>query len=300
MLDGRADDVLALFDVAEPPDLHAWGQLDGSETRYNFTGRAIGPLHFLGFPLDQGSVSCVVEGTTVKMDQINFSAAGGTGHMRATLAGPMGERRLGFDLFGSGMKLSRAIHAFEEYEALSTGKPYSPSPDGKFVRKAGNSQLDFSVSAQGLPGDLKSFTGSGNASLTGAELGEVHLFGLLSQVLSGLTLNFSSLKLDAVRTSFQLRDGVAYFPDLKVTGPSAVIDGRGRYSYAARTLELSWNSASPERWPTQNGRSISPARCPAPTPPICGLHRPSRNHLDRSRSGTLSSSLPNAVIRFRG
>jgi len=238
MLEGRADDVLALVEVSEPPDIHAWGTLDGSETRYNFTGRALSPLHFLSFPIDQGSFSCVVEGTTVKMDQINFSAAGGTGRMRATLAGPLGERRLGFDLFGNGMKLNRAIHAFEEYEALSTGKPYAPSPDGKFVRKAGSSQLDFSLSAQGLPGDLQSFAGSGNASLTGAELGEVHLFGLLSQVLSGLTLSFSSLKLDAVRTSFQLRDGVAYFPDLKVTGPSAVIDGRGRYSYMARTLDF--------------------------------------------------------------
>jgi len=238
MLEGRANDVIAMLAVTQPPDLHAWGTLDGSETRYRFTGRAVTPLHFLNFPLAQGSVSGAVEGTDVKLEQIDFSAAGGTGRMRATLAGAPGARRLGFDLFVNDARLSSVIHAFEEFDALNAGKPYVPTPDGKFVRKAGGSQLDLSLSAQGTPGDLNTFVGSGNAALTGAELGEVHLFGVLSQVLSGLTLSFSSLKLDAVRTGFQVRDGQAYFPDVKVTGPSAVIDGRGKYTYATRSLDF--------------------------------------------------------------
>jgi hypothetical protein len=238
MLEGRADDVIAMFAVTQPPDLHAWGVLDGSETHYGFTGSAATPLHFLNFPLDQANVAGSVEGTDVKLDQINFVAAGGTGRMRALVTGRPDARRLGFDLFVNNAGLAHVIHTFEEFDALNAGKPYVPTPDGKFVRKAGNSQLNFSLSAQGTPGDIASFVGSGNAALTGAELGEVHLFGVLSQVLSGLTLSFSSLKLDAVRTSFQVRDGVAYFPDVKVTGPSAVIDGRGRYTYETRALDF--------------------------------------------------------------
>ncbi|MES1168367.1 MAG: AsmA-like C-terminal region-containing protein, partial [Oleiharenicola lentus] len=85
---------------------------------------------------------------------------------------------------------------------------------------------------------VASFNGTGNASLTGAELGEVRLFGLLSQVLSGLSLSFSSLKLDAVRTSFTVDNGTAHFPDVKVTGPSAVIDARGNYSFATNALDF--------------------------------------------------------------
>jgi hypothetical protein len=238
MLEGRANDVIALVALTQPPDMHAWGVIDGSETSYRFTGRTTAPLHFLNFPLDQGSVSGSVQGTSVKLDQIDFTAAGGTGRMRATVSGTPGERRLGFDLFVNAAKLSDALHAYEEYDALNAGRAYVASPDTKFVRKAGNSRLDFSLSAQGTPGSLVSFTGSGNAALTGAELGEVHLFGLLSQVLSGLTLSFSSLKLDAVRTSFQLKEGAAYFPDVKVTGPSAVIDGRGKYSYVTNALDF--------------------------------------------------------------
>ena len=228
----------AVVAVTSPPDLHAAGVIDGRETLYRFTGRATTPLHFLNFPIDQGGVTGMVQGTDVKLEQIDFQAAGGTGRMRATVAGSPGERRLGFDLFANGMKLNRVLHAYEEYDALNARRPYIASPDTKFVRKAGNSQLDFSLSAQGTPGEFASFAGSGNAALTGAELGEINLFGLLSQVLSGLTLSFSSLKLDAVRTSFQLKDGTAYFPDLKVTGPSAVIDGRGKYSYASNALDF--------------------------------------------------------------
>ena len=238
MLEGRADDVIAMVALTQLPDMHAWGVLDGAKTLYRFTGQTTAPFHFLNFPLDRGSVTGSVEGTDVKLDHIEFGVAGGTGRMRATLAGSPGDRRLGFDLFVNDAKLSRALHAYEEYDALNAGRPYVASPDTKFVRKAGSSQLDFSLSAQGTPGDLASFSGSGNAALTGAELGEVHLFGLLSQVLSGLTLSFSSLKLDAVRTSFQLKDGTAYFPDLKVTGPSAVIDGRGKYAYASNALDF--------------------------------------------------------------
>lgn len=238
MLEGRVNDIIAMVALTRPPDMHAWGVLDGSATNYRFTGRTPAPLHFLNFPLDQASVAGSVEGTTVKLDQIEFAAAGGTGRMRATVSGSPGDRHLGFDLFVNDAKLSRAIHAYEEYDTLNAGRAYVASPDSKFVRKAGGSRLDFSLSAQGTPGSLVSFTGSGNAALTGAELGEVHLFGLLSQVLSGLTLSFSSLKLDAVRTSFQLKEGAAYFPDIKVTGPSAVIDGRGRYSYVTNALDF--------------------------------------------------------------
>ena len=238
MLQGRANDVVAMLAVAEPPTLHAWGAMDGTETHYRFTGHAEKPLHFLNFPFERVSVNASVHGTSVLLEQIDFEQAGGTGRMRATLETDPKKLQLGFDLFVNDVKLSRIIHTYEEFNALRSGRPYVATPDNKFVRKAGNSQLDFSLTAHGVPGELTSYTGSGSAALTGAELGEVHLFGMLSQVLSGLSLSFSSLKFDAVRTSFRVENGVATFPDLKVTGPSAVIDGRGTYSFAANALDF--------------------------------------------------------------
>ena len=180
-----------------------------------------------------------VSGSEVHLGEIAFTTAGGQGSGRASLTGPPGARRLGFDAFVNKANLGRTIRALQEYEANRLGRPYVATTESKFVRQAANSSLDVALSAQGDPGSLASFKGTGNAALTGAELGEIHLFGLLSQVLSGLALSFSSLKLDAARSSFELQNGALLFRDLKVTGPSAVIDAHGHYTFATSALDFS-------------------------------------------------------------
>ncbi len=239
MLEGRADEALAPLRFEVPPEVHAWGAIDGGLPDYAFTGDVRGGLHYFGFPLDTVKVTGGVKGTDVNLGNIEFTTAGGAGSGRASLTGPAGARRLGFDAFLNKANLGRTIHAVQEFTANRLGQPYVPAPEGKFARQAANSSLDVSLSAQGDPASIPSFKGSGNAALTGAELGEVHLFGLLSQVLSGLSLSFSSLKLDAARSSFELQDGAVYFQDLKVTGPSAVIDARGNYNLTTNALDLS-------------------------------------------------------------
>ena len=238
VLEGRADEVLAPLVVTQPPQLHAWGVLDGTETTYQFEGDTRTPLQYFGFSFDSAQLAGRVHGDDVELNAIEFAATGGAGKVRASLHGPPGARRLGFDIFVNGARLGRVIHAVEEFEAKRNGRPYEATPESKFVRRAGNSQLDLAFSAQGTPGKIESFTGTGNAALTGAELGEVRLFGLLSQVLSGLSLSFSSLKLDAVGTSFTVQNGIAHFADLKVTGPSAVIDAHGDYAFTTNTLNF--------------------------------------------------------------
>jgi hypothetical protein len=237
MLEGRADDVLASLRFTRPPRVHAWGAIDGNRPDYRFTGEVPDPLHYFGFPLESVRVAGQVQGTDVQLDEIRFAAAGGKGGGKAALGGAPGARRLGFDLFVNKTNLARAVHAVQEYEANRTGVP-APATEAKFVQQAANSSVDVALSAQGDPADIASFKGAGNAALTGAELGEIHLFGLLSQVLSGLSFSFSSLKLDAARTSFTLQNGELLFPDFKVTGPSAVIDGRGKYTIATSTLDF--------------------------------------------------------------
>ncbi len=239
MLEGRADEVLASLRFTQPPQVHAWGAIDGGIPAYRFTGEAGGGLHYYGFPLDTVRVAGGVSGPEVHLGEIVFTTAGGRGSGRASLTGPPTARRLGFDGFLNGANLGRTIRAVQEYEANRLGKPYVAATESKFIQHAANSSLDVALSAQGDPGSVPSFRGTGNAALTGAELGEVHLFGLLSQVLSGLSLSFSSLKLDAARSSFTLQDGALFFRDLKVTGPSAVIDAHGSYTIATNALDFS-------------------------------------------------------------
>ncbi|AOS43098.1 hypothetical protein Verru16b_00139 [Lacunisphaera limnophila] len=238
MLEGRADDVLASLRFTRPPSVHAWGAIAAGVPEYHFTGRVADPFHYYGFPLEAAQVQGAVSGSDVQITNVSFSAGGGTGAGKATLSGPSGARRLGFDLFLNQANLSRTVRAVQEYEANRTGIP-APETEAKFVKQAANSRLDVALSALGDPVDLASFKGSGHAALTGAELGEINLFGVLSQVLSTFSLSFSSLKLDAARTNFDLLNGELLFPNFKVTGPSAAIDGRGKYTFATSALDFS-------------------------------------------------------------
>jgi hypothetical protein len=238
MLAGQADEVLASLRFSAPPHVHAQGTL-GAVSNYTFTGSVGNAFHYFGFPLDSARVTGGVTGRDVRLDTIEFTAAGGSGSGKAALSGPADYRRLGFDLYLNGADLARSIRAVQEYQANLTGQPVAPVADKKFMQRAEGGRLNVGLSATGEPGELASFTGNGNAALTGTQLGEIHLFGLLSQVLSGLSLKFSSLKLDAAHTSFRLEHGRLLFPDLKITGPSAVIDARGNFTVGTGALDFS-------------------------------------------------------------
>lgn len=237
MLDGKADDILASLRFSRPPQLHAQGTLD-AVSRYSFTGQADGGLHYYGFPLQAVQVAGAVDGERVRLDDIQFTAVGGKGSGQADVTGPANARRLGFNVAVTGADLARTLRATEEYQAGLTGEKITVTKESKFMKRAEGGRLDVALSAKGVPGELNSFTGNGNASLTGMELGEIHLFGLLSQVLSGFSLNFSSLKLDTARSSFRLQDGRLLFPDLKISGGSAVIDARGNFTFASKALDF--------------------------------------------------------------
>lgn len=237
MLEGRADDVLASLRFTAPPAVHAWGTI-GRTANYSFTGSVGSAFHYYGFPVDTARVSGGVTGSDVRLDTIEFTTAGGKGSGKAGLYGPADYRRLGFDLYVNGAELARSIRAVEEYQANRTGEKSASVTESKFMQRAAGGKLDLGLSATGQPGEITTFTGSGNAALTGADLGEIHLFGLLSQVLSAVSLNFSSLKLDAAHSSFRLDGGRLYFPDLKVTGRSAVIDARGNFTLATNALDF--------------------------------------------------------------
>ncbi len=242
MLDGKADELLASLRFSRPPQVHAQGAIEGKAPHavpdYTFTGAATGGLHYYGFPLETVRVAGGVTGPRVQLDDIEFTAAGGRGAGKAALTGLGESRQLGFDVHVNGADLARTIRAVEEYQVNRTGQKTESMAESKFMKRAAGGRLDVALSAAGVPGDLASFKGMGNASLTGTELAEIHLFGLLSQVLSGLSLNFSSLKLDAARTSFKLDEGRLYFPDLKITGSSAVIDAHGNYAFATSALDF--------------------------------------------------------------
>ena len=198
-----------------------------------FTGEVAQPLKYYHFPFDQVSVSGNVHGDTLQLEQIDLRTAGGDGHGQATLDGPAQNRLLRFDFRMKNADLARTIRAVESFEAARTGVKSESMAESKFIKRASGGKLELAITAHGNPDDPTRLNGTGNLHLTGAELAEINLFGLLSQLLS-----FSSLKLDAAHTTFQMADGRVYFPDVRVSGKSAVIDAKGSFLIDSKTLDF--------------------------------------------------------------
>ena len=144
---------------------------------------------------------------------------------------------LAFDAILNGADLARVINGLDEFQ--QAGKPASPDrPKGRFLQRASGGRLDVALTAEGRYRQPYSYRGDGYFVITGRELGEIHLLGLLSELLSKTLLNFTSLRLDAAHASFKLEGNKLAFSQVKLTGPTAAIDARGEYLLDAKTLDF--------------------------------------------------------------
>lgn len=229
--------LLAPFALSQPPQLHLWGRSGKNnpqnESDLQFTGSVDSPLKYFHFPLDRVNVRGKLLGDTLRLEHINLSVAGGNGQGQATLTGPATNRHLTFELKMTDADLARTIRAVEEFEAERTGIKSESLAESKFIKRASGGKLELVIAAQGNPETPTRLKGEGTLKLTGAELPEINLFGQLSQVL-----RFSSLQLDEARSSFQMADGRVFFPDVRVTGKSALIDAKGSYSIDTKNLDF--------------------------------------------------------------
>ena len=226
----------------QPPQVHLWGRTSFVDTHadndLHFVATAAGPLELRHFPVEKLAVAGSLKGEALRLDQVDFQVAGGTGSGHLSLAGPEADRQLALDVQIKDADLARSILTVEKFEAERTGAKGTSLAQSKFIKRASGGKLELAATLQGNPALPADWRGSGSAQISGAVLGEIQLFGLLSQVLSAVSLNFSSLKLEAARTSFQLADGRLRFPDIKITGPSAVIDAKGDYLLANQALDF--------------------------------------------------------------
>lgn len=236
-----AETLLDRWQFNAPPHIEFNGHTDYTSghalSELFFRGRAEGGLSYAGFPIEAMRTNGRVQGTDVRLEEIELQLAGGRGTGRALLNGPEEARRLGFDFYLENADLVQTIGVLHDYNRANTTEPLEPT-NPELLKRASGGRLQFALSAEGPPTALASFRGEGNLEISGAELGEVHLFGLLSQVLSGLSLKFSSLKLDTLRGRFKLADGRVNFPDLRITGSTALIEGRGDYHLVNQTLDF--------------------------------------------------------------
>ena len=229
--------ILDPFKVAQAPAVKLQGRLagpgagDGEHHALRIRARAPGDFRFHNFPLQDVSFDAMVKHNEILVADIEAMAATGVVGGRARIWGAGAERRLGFDAMVKDASLGLVAGALEEFFAARAGR--APAPPGKFVQEKANVRLDLAASAEGRYDDVFSYHGDGNVVLRGAEIGEVPLLGMLSELLK-----FTTLRLTEARANFRIEGPRLAFPEVTLRGANSSIDAHGFYALDRRELDF--------------------------------------------------------------
>jgi hypothetical protein len=233
----------APYQFVEPPSVHLTGHFDGPgvpggpHKRVKFTVTSHGRCAFNRFPVDQVRFDADYNDEDLDLRQIEAEIAGGTATGKARLKAPREGRTLAFDAKLSSADLARVINVLDEFQ-LAGKPPAAERPKARFLGRATGGRLDVVLAAEGRFWEPFSFRGEGRLLITGKELGEIHLLGSLSELLSKSIFNFTSLRIETAQAGFKLEGNKVHFPQVKLLGPSASIVANGDYLLDARTLDF--------------------------------------------------------------
>jgi hypothetical protein len=230
-------EILTVFQFARPPMVKLHGHLDGPDVdgarhrTLDLEAQSAGPFRFFDFPLESGNFTAIVRDDEITLQKFDGHFAGGTaiGHARLWAAGA--DQRLSFEGSITDASLGLAVGAVQAFSAARKHQP--APPPGKFVQEKINVRLDLKAAAEGLSKDPFSFHGEGKTALRGAQIGEVALFGALSDLLK-----FTALRFTSAQSSIKINGAKLEFPDVTLRGANSAIDAHGDYALERRELDF--------------------------------------------------------------
>ncbi|MEO5960646.1 MAG: AsmA-like C-terminal region-containing protein, partial [Opitutaceae bacterium] len=229
--------ILGPFAFALPPAVKLAGRFDGPNSpggahqTLQLETRTSGEVRFHGFPLEDLSFTTNIRDENIAVDNMEARFAGGIVAGQAKVWGADDDRRVGFAYTLKDASLGLAAAALERYRAELNRRP--PAPPGKFVQEKANVRLDLAAAAEGRYADAYSFKGQGTAFLQGAEIGEVPLLGMLSDLLK-----FTALRFTTARASFKIDGNKIEFPEVAFRGANSAIDAHGEYALDRHELDF--------------------------------------------------------------
>jgi hypothetical protein len=235
---------------ATSPLITARGQLDGpaasggEHQTVMVEAKSTGGFSIFDFPAQNVSFEASLRDDDITVERIQADVAGGRLTGRAQVTGLTGVRGLSFDASLRDSLLSEAVAIVSEYSASRRGQ--SEAATEQFVAGKSEIKMDLDLAAAGSLDNLLSYRGTGTAVLTGAELGQVRLLGLLSELL-----DFTALRFNTARLNYAVEGAKVVFPTLSVTGEHSAIEGRGEYSL--NSGEIDFNARV---YPFQEGKSL--------------------------------------------
>ena len=229
--------ILGPFAFARPPSVRVTGHLDGpgnpggAHTALHIEAATDGAFRYEHFPLEQVAFTAEVRDDTITVSPLSGAAAGGRFTGRAKVWGRDAGRRLSFEATVSHANLAQAIATLEAYSAERSHR--TPPALADFLKEKSDVHLDVTASAEGRFSDPFSFQGAGTATVQGPELGQVRMFGLLSELL-----RFTALRFTSARASFKIDGRRLDFPNITVTGANSGIMAHGTYAMDRHELDF--------------------------------------------------------------
>jgi hypothetical protein len=232
--------IVAPFALDSAPAIHLVGETFGpgsaersGQQRYRLDLSTGSPLRYAHFPLDHLAVRLERRDDEIHLKDLRAGLAAGLATGQAVLSGPANARWLAFDLALADADLDRTIANWREFQTARNPAAKNVTPE-----KPLGGKLALRLAATGPADQPLKFSGQGDARITGANLASIRLLGRFSELLSGLGIGLSTLKLTDADTRFSLdRDRVLFAP-IKLSGPSALIEAAGTYRLPDGTLDF--------------------------------------------------------------
>jgi hypothetical protein len=242
-------EITAPFVFAQVPTLHVRGRVEGPagtlepKQLVDVEVSSKGSFKYHGFPLENVSATARWSDHTLKLSHFNASYAQGLVEGHALVDTAKESKQLEFEASIKNARLGEAASQADQFVALRTGKPRE---NHSGAEKIADAKLDLSLSAKGRYDSPLSFHGTGQASISGAELTHIRMFGLLSELLRFTTLRFTSVK-----TNFEIDGPNLVFPSFRIFGRNSAIEAKGHYSLEHKTLDF-----NAKVWPLDESQGL--------------------------------------------
>ncbi|RKX33514.1 MAG: hypothetical protein DRP71_10220 [Verrucomicrobia bacterium] len=192
------------------------------------------PFRYEEFPLESLQTKVRILNKRVELPTIVATYADGTLSGEALVDDGI----LTFDASLKGAVFQNALMIFGNYTRRNEPEPKEENTEERFEDRNPGGKLNISLKAKGELGDFTSYNGVGRFDISEAELGKIHLFGVLSAALQSTMFRFSTLRFTEASSTFQINRNEAFFPDLAITGPLAAIKSEGSYDIPTGDLNF--------------------------------------------------------------
>lgn len=213
------------------------------------------PFKAYNVPLDSLQGNATLYDGFTDIPELHIGIAGGHARATGTITKVSAGNELAFNVTLIGGHHTGVLYALSQMK--SPDEPTAASPANATVAPAATARsvapasetnvmndlsrpgkMDLTMGARVLLGHKDTFAAIGHAHIYEAKLGQLHLFGPLSSLLSGTFIPLGSFDLDDAESEIQIAHQYARLPDLRITGPSARVVSAGLYDFTNERLDF--------------------------------------------------------------